>query len=362
MGTLTQTTAELQLAVDQSEAMAITGLSGFNRLDTSTMGTIQFCYSASSGEVHQIDKDGAYTKLTSQTTFADGSTAIADRTIAVYHSAGETEFSYYYQGTLVTDTGIQTLQMTDDGGGYVYLDSDGSLAQGGSAFALIVQKTLIAYVGWNTTEDELTWFADERHGINMNPVTHLYNHSVIGFAWAKSGSDITGLANNVTTFTAVTAGVWADEDIELMIAEQTTVPMAWKEGADGQWRFSAASNVLLYKPAASYVWNNEDSGGAGVWGLDAVTSANRWLVQTFWASNNVLAPVFQTVSQLEPDSRGDARDRVESAVHKIQTDGFPAPEMSPIGSVIMKSDGTLEIGADGEIWIDHRFGAPNSRF
>ena len=356
---------EADSGITNSLTMSETGLSGFNRLNGSeTRGIIQFCYTASSGEVHQIDEDGAYTKLTSQTTFADGSTSIADRTVAIYHSAGETQFSYWYQGAFVEDTGIQTLQMDDDGGGYVYLDSDGTLAQGGTAFSLIVQKTLVAYVGWNTTENELFYFADERHGISMNPVTHLYAHATRGFAWGKMGSDITGLADNGNTFTAVTIGLWADEDFEHMLAEVTTAPFIWREGADGQWRMSAASNALGYIPASTLVWNNEDSGGAGVWGLDVATSDNDYMIYTFWASNNALAPIVRTVSQTYQASRSDARDRVESEVHKIQTDGLPSPELSPIGSMIIhnRTSGQIEKGSDDEIWIDHRFGTPNGRF
>jgi len=364
-GQHSQTTADG--GITQAQAMAPTGLSGFDRLDANTKirGIIQFCYDASSQEVHQIDEDGAYTLLETQTTFADGSTAIADRTIAIYHVSGETSFKYWYQGTEVEVTGIKTVQMTDDGGGYIYFNSAGNLTyNGGSAFTYIVKETLIAYAGWNTTENELNYFADERHGISMNPVTHLYAHSTHGLAWGKMGSDITGLVNNGTTFTTVETGVWADEDLEHIIAVLGSAPFIWREGSGGQWRYSTPSNALGLIPAGTLVWNNEDDGGAGVWGLTDATSDNDYMVTTFWASNNVLAPIVKTVSQVYFASRNDARDQLDSVVHKIQTDGLPSPELNPIGSMIVhnRTTGQIESGANGEIWIDHRWGTPNGRF
>ena len=361
------TKTEVDNSVYRANAMAPTGLSGFDRLDADTKicGIIQFCYSASSQEVHQIDEDGTYSLLTSQTTFADGSTAIADRTLAIYHVSGETSFKYWYQGTEVEVPGIKTVQAPDDGGGYIYFNSDGDLQyNGGTAFNYIVKETLVSYVGWNTTENEFNYFADERHGISMNPVTHLYNHSTHGFAWGKFGSDITGLANNVSTFDAVTMGQWADEDLDCMLVEVNDAPFIYREGADGQWRMTIHTDALGLIPAGTLVWNNEDEGGSGVWGLEDATSNNDYMVTTFWATNNKLAPIVKSVSQAYFGSRNDARDQLDSLVHKIQLDGLPSPEMNPIGSMIVHNltAGQIEVGSNGEIWVDHRYGTPNGRF
>ena len=358
------TQTEFEKGIVAANAMKTEGLSGFNRLDSTSLGIIQFCYSASSGEVHQIDEDMTYTLLTSQTTFADGVTPLADRTVAAYHSTTEDDFSYWYQGEKITVTGIKTLQIADNGGGYVYFNSDGELELASSSFSAIVLNTLLVYLQWNTTENEFHYFADERHGITMDPITHIYNHETKGFAFA-SGSDITGLANNGTTFTAVEAGIFSDEDIEHVIDEVSTAPFIYREGADGQWRMSSASNALGYLPSGNDLkWNNEDSGGTGIWGLDTMVSNNDYVVYTFWQTNNALAPVVRTVGQKYFGSRSAARNELSYAVNKLKLDGLPSPEMTPIGSMILHTiaSGQIEQGSDGEVWIDHRFVSPTGRF
>ena len=68
-----------------SLAKSSSTFTGFDREDMDiggkSLGILQYCQSAASGEVYQIgsDETGAYTLLTAQTHFADG-TALADRT------------------------------------------------------------------------------------------------------------------------------------------------------------------------------------------------------------------------------------------------------------------------------------------
>lgn len=356
--------AAIEATDERVEALAgAVPVSGFDRHDSTTMGTLQFCYTAASGEVHQVDKDGVYSLLTAQTTFADGTTAIADRTLAVYKSAGEANFSYWYGSTLVEVSEIKTIQMANTGGGYTYFNAAGDLEEGSDVADAIITQTLVAFILWNTTENELFYMADERHGIGMSPDTHRYLHGTLGFAWGDGG-DITGLVDNGTTFTAVTAGRFYDEDIVYFPAEAATAPFAYREGAEGLWRVTAADSSLGFVSGGASQWNNPDAGGPGVWGLTPISGGAQYQIMTFWQTNNKLTPLIQILGQEIFTSRNDARDQLPYWAYKLEMDGFPASETTLLGSMIIheQAAGQIETGADGEIWVDHRHGPPVSIF
>jgi len=352
LNTITDIT-NLPPAVEQASKY----LSGFDREETETMGIIQYCHEASTGVVYQIHADAhtALVTLTSQTHFADGTTAIADKTIAQYHESGETQFSYWYQGELVEVTTLKTLDMSASTfGGYVRYGADGELAIATSAHEMIVHHTLLAMVYWNGDTDELLWLACERHGHILDPMAHKNLHFTTGFAHT-AGCDITGIANNGSTFTEIGSGTVADEDIPSYLAAASTAPFAYKEGANGYWNFTSDDNAVGYK-TTGLVWNNEDSGGAGVWGLDLIPGDTDYQIMTIWMSNNKLHPFLKIIGQGYWGSRNDARARTDSYVNILKTEGMPSQEMRPIASMIVhhRTDAKIEDGTNDEVWFDHR--------
>ncbi len=335
-------------------------LCGFDREDTSTLGILQYCHDASSGEVHNIDEDGVYSLLTSQTQFADGATALADRTLAQYHSSGETQFSYWYQANLVEVTGIKTLQLPDDANAnYVEYNSSGNMAVVTDAQTAIVSGTLITLLLANTTSGNIVWFADERHGVVMDGQTHLNMHMTDKFKWVPPGCDIEGLANNGTTFTKVTSGRGGDEDIPMSLAESTTAPYMWVD-ANGQWEIGGADDNKLAHFVDSKVVYNPLTAGNG-----ALTEINNdYVVMTMMLSNNKIHPLVKMIGQVLYANRSAARDHMESALFEIDENGLPTHEIVPIGGWIIHSEATgqIEKGADEEIWIDYRRRFPVARF
>jgi len=359
----TAVTAALALKENVADALTKTrvtrAMCGFDREDTTTMGIIQYCHLASSGEVHQIDEDGVYSLLTAQTLFADGVTALADRTLAQYHSAAETQFSFWYQGTLHEITDLKTIEIPDDSlGNYVHYDAFGTLQVATSLHDMIVDHTLLAEINNNATTGQHIYFADERHGIVMDGQTHLNIHSQRGFGWVN-GLDVTGLVNNGSTFTEIESGRCGDEDIPMSFAAVSTAPFLHRAGADGAWVLEPATNTLGHFVGGKVQWN-EWTGAT--WQLSEIDSD--YVIMTTFATNNKQYPIMRVIGQyLHPD-RGTAREHLASNVWELQMNGLPSPEMRAIFSVIIhiENTGQIEVGADDEIWVDCRHSYPVSRY
>jgi len=335
-------------------------LTGFDRVDAHTggksLGILQYCHSASSGEVHQIgsDSEGTYTKLTGQTAFADG-TALADRTLCQYHDADSGYFSYWYKGSFKVVHGAKFIQLASDFKGYVYYDETGELTVGSSNVEeLIVRTTLVAYLYINGTSGELVWYADERHGIVMDGQTHLQQHQNSGF-FIAAGLDITGLVDAGTTFTSISAGAAGDEDIKMTFAQVSTMSKLYKEGTSGEWRITDNDNKLAIFRTAKACYNLDT---AGTWSLSEIDLDYVSMVGA--ATNNKLAPVVLLVGQELYADRTIARNKTPYAFYTINAAGLPSSEIHPIFSFIVTGEATgeLEEGTDGEIYVSCKKGFP----
>ena len=335
-------------------------LAGFDNYDKGTLGILQYCHEATSGEVHQIDKDSVYSKLTGQTVFADSTTALADRTIVQYHSATESQFSYWYKGTLVEVTGIKTLQLPDDNNAnYIEYTSAGNLAVVTDSQEAIVDGTIVSLLVANSLSGNLVWFADERHGIVMDGQTHLNMHMTEGFKWVRPGCDIEGLSDNGTTFTKVTSGRCGDEDISMTFSDTTTTNTLYVDSA-GNWDITGVvDNKLAHFVGAKVVYNPLTLGLGELLEIDS-----DYIVMTMLATNNKLYPFIKLMGQELYSNRTVARDHLYSALHEIEENGLPTHEALAIASFIIHNEGTgqIEKGNDDEVWIDHRRQYPVARF
>ena len=345
-----------------SKANAV--LTGFDREDADvggkSLGILQYCHSAISGDVHQIgsDADGIYAKLTGQTHFADG-TLLADRTLIQYHDAGETSFSYWRHGVLVTVTDAKRIQLAVGFDGYVGYNADGELdGTVTDVRELIVRTPLVTYLYLNATEGELVWFADERHGIVESGQTHLMAHQDDGF-FISSGLDISGLVNNGATFTAIAAGAAGDEDIKMSFSDIASMKKLYKEGALAEWRITDDDNSLGIFRAGDCCYNLNT---AGVWSLTPI--ANDYVVVMPIATNNKLAPIVMLIGQKLHLNRGEARDHAPAEYYRINAVGLPSKELRQLASIIIhnESAGQIETGANGEIYIDWKHKIPVAMF
>ncbi len=355
---------QVTTVAESAIAKAAETLTGFDReamdVGGKQNGILQYCHLASSGEIHQIGSDdaGIYTLLTSQTQFADG-TALADRTLMQYHDTGETQFSYWRHGELIEVTGSKSIQLDADFSGYIGYNAAGDLDNTiTNVRELLVRTPLVVYMYLNGTSDELIWYADERHGIVMDGQTHLQLHQDKGF-FVSSGLEVSGIANNNSTFTSISSGGAGDEDVKMFFDTITTAPKLFKEGLNGHWRLTDDDNELGVFRDSKCCYNNENGGD---WELSEIN--NDFVIMMPLATNNKIAPIVFLVGQTLHLNRGAARDNMPAEFYRTKTAQLPGQELAPLNSMIIhnESTGQIEIGTDGEIYTDCRQGFPMGIF
>jgi len=314
-------------------------------------GIMEYCHLATSGEVHIIGSDeaGVYSLDTGRTHFADG-TALVDRTMMQFKDTGKDNFSYYRHGELVTNTDAKFIQVAADFKGYLGYDSSGDLVDNiTDVRELIVRTPLMGYLYLNGTEGTVEWLADERHGRVQSGQTHLMAHQDEGFFFSK-GLDIHGITNNGTTWGSIDSGAAGDEDIKTVFGSVVIAPKLFMEGVANEWRFDDIDNKFGIFRDGKCCYNN-------ITGTPELLEINNdRVVMTLMGSNNKIHPVAWVVGQTLHATRTLARAKAASEFGRIRSDGLPSHEAHPIGSVIVNSEGsgTAEVGADTEIWYDHR--------
>ncbi len=275
-----------------------------------------------------------------------------------YHDSGETQFSYWYKGIFKEVTTAKFIQVDANFAGYVYYTEDGDLHVGEtSAKELIIRTTLIAYIYNNPNTSEVVWFADERHGIVMDGQTHLQQHMSQGF-FRVTGLEISGLTNNGTYFTSITGGSGGDEDIQMNFPTSTTMPKVFKE--DGYFSITDDDNKLGIFRGGKCCYNDVSNVGSE----DLVEIDSDYVIMMPIATNNKIHPFVSLVGQtLHPD-RGVGRDYLPAEFYRIKASGLPSHEFSQLNGMIIhnESTGQIEKGADGEVYIDWRYGFPMSVF
>jgi len=355
---MTQTEPEIQkLFTSQEKEQEL--LCGFDRGNKPTLGILQYCVSAASGVVYQIDENGDFTTHTGQTTFADGTTPLADRTVAQLPAQGETFFSYWFRGAHVRVSGIKTFQHADVSGvQYFAYGADGEMMSSHAHEDLIVHEVLCILINYNATSKKKIIFADERHGDELGGYAHFMQHITTGARWHR-GLRFEGLADNATTFSRITEGAFLDEDIVHTLPEILTCPFAYRD-ANGDWEITdVIDNKLAHQVSGKTVYNEWDGTN---WKLTNIGSD--YFVVSAYATNDAEHRVFKVIGQtLYPDRR-TARRQFQSAAFQIEDDGLPTTEFINLGCWIMhgQNNFSLEQGAIGEIWMDLRRKFPVDMF
>jgi len=321
-------------------------------------GILQYCHSASSGDVHNIGEDnyGTYSKLTGQTHFADG-TALVDRSLMQFKAPGEDNFEYWRHGEKTINIDSKFIQLAADHDGYIGYDSSGDLSDSiTDTRELIVRTPLAAYMYLNADENAVVWYGDERHGDVLSGQAHLLVHqmSKLGFMVA-SGLGVKGLTDGVATYTGIDAGNCGDEDILMKIAALSTCPALYKDGANHYWKISDDDNKVGLFSGGNASWNDV-SGASAI--LTSLSSGERMAIN-WLATNNKLAPIVRLIGQEVYTSRREAQRKRGSAFSRISIAGLPGQEVENIcSSIIENAAGTVEAGGDNEVGYDLRQGFP----
>jgi len=200
--------------------------------------------------------------------FSDSS---PDRTYTI--SPVSSEFRFYINGRKHVKTSAQSIQMADtEGVHYIYFDKDTQVLTETTTFvlAIITEHVLCAIVYWDASNSQHVIFGDERHGMTMDGQTHAHLHTswgtryISGLALEDITPDEDGSTDSHAQF-GVESGVIRDEDLVHSLpaeAKPAQLPVLYKDGASGYWRFDAADNfpVKNYSGGSGFLAYNEYTG------------------------------------------------------------------------------------------------------
>ena len=322
---------------------------GFIRDRVATMGILELCTDGTT--VYKIDQNSTLTtrtdgKFATGTAFEVAATA---RTFAIYPADGSPTFSVYANSQLFEIGELQTATIPNVSGlTFVRMGLTGTIEVGQVfSFDYFEDMPIISLVYSNVTSNELVLFADERHGIQMDGMTHRYLHYTQGTKYS-SGMSILGLVENTATFSGVSSGTAYDEDIYMSVPTQTTLPSMYLDGI--AWRITAADNKVGLLVSNVAQANTSTLGNYTLTPLQGTECSLVFMMFT----NNKLHPFAKIIGQEIYATLADAQVDITNAPSKTLFAGMPTPEFFPVGVVIVNADGEMQKLIDGSDYLDLR--------
>jgi len=278
-----------------------------------------------------------------------------------------TSFDVYVKGRKYIRSGTQSVILSNDSGNhYIYFDVDGSLTST-IIFdpSLFENNAFVSIIYYNTNTSTHSYFADERHGLVMDGVTHGYLHTVFGARYI-SGLALQNFEIDGTGDSGIEAqfegdvGSIRDEDILISLDASAYMPVLFREGL--QWRKKTADAFpVIYNGTAGYTGTrlayNQFTGGA--WQLTEVTNGDFVLCHVF-ATNDYENPYVAILGVNSYTTTPSARAAAETEISSLS--GLPFAEFVAVGTVIFQTNSAytnapkarVRSAAAGENYVDFR--------
>ena len=290
-------------------------------------------------------------------------------------------FSYYNLSTLYTVSAVDSVVFPDTEGPHFFY-YDGATLSTVDSFtpALITDYALVAVIYWNATDNELTYFGDERHGATMDSATHAYNHLTFGTRYGGgltlqsvtadgSGDD------DISAQIEVEDGTIWDEDIQVTITDgmpqqlalPAEIPVLYRSGAAGDWKRTTADEFPITNTGSGRMAWNEFTGG--VWQLTEVGN-NKFALAHLYATPDLNAPILAIVGRAEYATKNTAREGATTEVPEALAGAIDdiSPEYIPIATLIYETSNaytnqvkarvvSTDTGDDYISWLDFKGGA-----
>jgi len=328
--------------------------SGFIRKSPLTTGKIEF--SPDGTIIHGIDHTGTY-YTNSSGNFGNDTpfqTDAAARQAAIMPADGESDYLIYIAGRKYAIADIQVVTLAETSGlHYIYHNAlaelVSSVSQSSTYFSC---EPITIYIYYNAEVAQFLVFADERHGIEMDGMTHRYLHIYHHGAKYGEGMVLSGLISGQRTFTSISLGRMADEDIEITVPLKYDTPFYYIQGAS-LWRATAASNQLGHAPLGVGQPIQYNRLLAGTYSLVNVTG-NDVIAMFVFATNNALAPYIRIIGQVLYTDLNAARVGVITEVNALNESGLPSLEFIAIAAYLINSTGQLQTLPNGRLFMDLR--------
>jgi len=295
--------------------------------------------------IHTDSKEptGFVNRTDSSWTFVDGTRKLTVTTASSY--------DIYFAGVKHTITTSKEKEISNvDGTHYVYFDTDDTLKEyvnptEGELLTLITQKCLVGIVYWDATNNVGVYVGEERHGIEMDGITHYYLHNTRGLQYVSGlglGDFVIGNGSLDTHAQfSVATGTIADEDIGLTVADiasTTGLPILYREGANGYWRTVTQAGFSCYQNPAgttNRLMYNQLTGGS--WTTTEIGEGDCVLYHIF-ATTGKVKQMYSIMGQNDYTTLRLARLGAQTEISALILGDLPGPEIRPIATVIFQTD------------------------
>lgn len=298
--------------------------------------------------------------------------AVTDnRTFSIGPAAGETEFSFYIKGTKYTRTSTESVTFPDVEGVYAaYYNENGTLSATATPLpgSIFTENAIVAVWRWDTSEQEVIYFGEERHGIVMDGKTHQYLHDtegtrmIGGHALADINADDDGDLDSSATL-SVEAGTIADEDLFLSAAATTNATQVWyvfSKTDTGDWQRHGPTNFPVRYTANNTPTYNLFSGGT--WSQSIIGNLD-YVLAHIYRSNSTTAPYIVIQGEAEYGNLAAAREGAADEINDIFQNGLPFVEFHPLGTLIFEHRTSyantprarIRVTDTGDDYVDWRF-------
>ena len=271
----------------------------------------------------------------------------ATRTFTI--EPADAQYVVYINGAKYTKIASESVTIPDTSGlYYIHFNTTNGELEYKTTFFNFVDDVAIAYVYWNATENKAVFFAEERHGVQMDPATHYYLHRVngaqLGGGLSISDYNLTGDGSSASHAQfSIGNGSIFDEDIEISITNSATptaefeqklspilnAPVFYRSGTE--WNSDTpAEYVFKY---GTYPKHNLNT--SGTWSTPDTADTNYvayWIV----ATNNKSAPVISIMGQRTDNNINQARSN--STWDSLDLAGLPVVELRPLYRVIFEAN------------------------
>ena len=266
-------------------------------------------------------------------------------------------YGYYNQGIKVTKTGGESLTIPNlTQINYIHFDTiNNQLSNKTTGFDFSTDIP-IAYVAWNSgisPSGQMTFFAEERHGIVMDTSTHKWIHNTFGAQYVDGlsiGNYVlggNGSSNSHATI-SIGNGTLYQEDIEINITDSSStdpfcqelspiaqIPVYYHQGSTGQWVKNTATDYPV-KYGANGPQYNLLSGGT--WTIPDVSpgGAKRYFAVWILATNQIDDPIISIMGQRIDSNQGSAESN--NSWSDVNLTNLPLSEVKPLYRLIFAGD------------------------
>jgi hypothetical protein len=224
----------------------------------------------------------------------------------------------------------------------------------------------LSIVYWDVAAQKHIYFANERHGIKMSPLTHMYLHRTKGAAFDNGcklvnfSVDGAGSLPAHAQFTANSGTIW-DEDIKISMPAQAIIPVLYRSGPT-QWKRKEPNPfpiVIAGEEGYTGVRLPYNRFNGSTWDLAEVDN-NKFVLVHIFATNDIEYPFMAIQGQAQYDTKTAARGGAINEIKNLAA--LPLAEFCPVGSVIYQTNtaytnapkAAIVSTSTGENYEDHR--------